>query len=126
MNDLGFWKIVIMAAGIGPMLLLNIRYKINGLVALLLASLFVGVLEGLGLMKLVATIQTGFGSTLGSLALIVVFGAVLGRLMVDCGASHQIASTLLHKFGRRYPHRNDLRYRDVLRGCLHHSRTVGD
>lgn len=87
--------------GIGLMLLLNIKWKINAMVALLLAALLIGVLEGFPLMDLLDTIQTGFGSTLGSLAIIVVFGAVIGKLMVDSGAAGQIADTLLEKFGVR-------------------------
>ncbi len=41
-------------------------------------------------------------NTLGELAIIVVFGAVIGKLMVDSGAAHQIAHTLLARLGLRY------------------------
>ncbi|ANE05040.1 gluconate permease GntP [Corynebacterium crudilactis] len=85
--------------GIGLMLLLNIKWKINAMLALLLAALLIGVLEGFPLMDLLDTIQTGFGSTLGSLAIIVVFGAVIGKLLVDSGAAAQIADTLIRKMG---------------------------
>lgn len=44
------------------------------------------------------TIKTGFGSTLGSLAIIIGMGAVLGKLMVDSGAAQRVATTLLNKF----------------------------
>ncbi|MCV5919831.1 gluconate permease, partial [Escherichia coli] len=46
--------------------------------------------------------KAGFGNTLGELAIIVVFGAVIGKLMVDSGAAHQIAHTLLARLGLRY------------------------
>ncbi|SDD79449.1 D-fructuronate permease [Sanguibacter gelidistatuariae] len=85
--------------GIGLMLLLNIKWKINPMIALLLAALFIGFLEGYAPLDLVQTIQNGFGSTLGSLAIIVVFGAVIGKLMVDSGAAHRIAGTLIKRFG---------------------------
>lgn len=85
--------------GIGLMLLLNIKWKINAMLALLLAALLIGVLEGFPLMDILDTIQTGFGSTLGSLAIIVVFGAVIGKLLVDSGAASQIADTLIRKMG---------------------------
>ncbi|MGO2107414.1 MAG: gluconate:H+ symporter [Staphylococcus equorum] len=48
------------------------------------------------------TIKEGLGSTLGSLALIIGFGAVLGKLMVDSGAAQRIASTLINKFGAKH------------------------
>lgn len=85
--------------GIALMLLLNIKWKINAMLALLLEAIFIGVLEGFPLMDLLDTIQKGFGSTLGSLAFIVVFGAVIGKLFVDSGASAQIADTLIRKMG---------------------------
>jgi high-affinity gluconate transporter len=85
--------------GISLMLLLNLKFKVNSMVALLLAALLVGVLAGMDPLKLLKTIKAGFGDTLGELAIIVVFGAVIGKLMVDSGAAHQIAQTLLRRLG---------------------------
>lgn len=106
--------IVWIVLGIGVMLWLNMKYKLNAMLALLLAALFIGVAEmisveagwitgdPLTLGSLLATISSGFGSTLGSLAIIVVFGAVIGKLMVDSGAADQIANTLIDKLGMRW------------------------
>lgn len=94
-----FLHIVWVVLGIGLMLLLNIKWKINPMIALILAALLIGFLEGFAPLDLMATIQAGFGSTLGSLAIIVVFGAVIGKLMVDSGAAHRIAGTLVSRFG---------------------------
>ena len=88
--------------GIGLMLVLNLKFKINSMVALLVAALSVGMLAGMDLMSLLHTMKAGFGNTLGELAIIVVFGAVIGKLMVDSGAAHQIAHTLLARLGLRY------------------------
>lgn len=43
--------------GIGLMLVLNIRYQINSMIALLLAALLVGTLAGMDLLKLLHTIR---------------------------------------------------------------------
>ena len=108
--------IVIVVLGIGLMLWLNIKFNVNAMLALLAAALLIGFLEMVGIAvgwlpspeepltaaTLLDTIQGGFGSTLGSLAIIVVFGAVIGKLMVDSGAANQIAETLIAKFGVRY------------------------
>ena len=72
--------------GIGLMLVLNLKFKINSMVALLVAALSVGMLAGMDLMSLLHTMKAGFGNTLGELAIIVVFGAVIGKLMVDSAA----------------------------------------
>lgn len=101
--------------GIGLMLVLNLKFKINSMVALLVAALSVGMLAGMDLMSLLHTMKAGFGNTLGELAIIVVFGAVIGKLMVDSGAAHQIApsrSALCTAVGDY--HRLDFRSGDVL------------
>ena len=54
------------------------------------------------LASLLDTMLTGFGDTLASLAILVVFGAVIGKLMVDSGAASQIAQTLIAKLGVRW------------------------
>lgn len=99
---MGWLHIVWIVLGIGLMLLLNMRFKLNAFLALLIASFFVGFAETTPPQQLLKTIQTGFGDTLGSLAIIVVLGAVIGRLMVDSGAAHQIAGSLIDTFGVRY------------------------
>jgi predicted histidine transporter YuiF (NhaC family) len=51
------------------MLLLNLKFKINSMVALLLAAILVGLLAGMDLLKLLKTVKSGFGDTLGELAI---------------------------------------------------------
>lgn len=99
---LQFIPLISLVLGIALMLLLNIRFKFNAVIALLLAAILVAVLNGMDLGKLVTTIQNGVGSTLGSLLLIVGLGAVLGRLMIDCGAAQRLATTLVDRFGSRF------------------------
>jgi high-affinity gluconate transporter len=89
------------AVGVGLLLFLNIKLKLNSVLALIIVALVVAVLEGEPLDKLVTSLQTGLGGTLGSLALVIAFGAVIGKLMVDSGAAQRVASTLLNKFGKR-------------------------
>jgi high-affinity gluconate transporter len=99
---MAFLNILWVILGIGLMLLLNIRFKINSMIALLAAAIFVGLMAKMDLLSILKTIKLGFGHTLGELAIIVVFGAVIGKLMVDSGAAHQIAQTLLKQLGIKY------------------------
>lgn len=48
--------------GIGLMLVLNLRFKINSMVALLLAALSVGMLAGMDLMELLHTMKSGLAA----------------------------------------------------------------
>jgi len=106
--------IVWIVLGIGLMLWLNMKYKLNAMLALLVAALFIGVAEMISvsagwlpgdeitLGSLLDTMLSGFGETLASLAILVVFGAVIGKLMVDSGAASQIAQTLIARLGLRW------------------------
>lgn len=102
------------------MLVLNIKYKNELDDRAATAALLVGVLAGMDLTMLLHTIKVGFGSTLGELAIIVVFGAVIGKLMVDLGAAHRIAGDAALPLRpevrpvRRDRDRLDLRAGDVL------------
>jgi gluconate transporter len=51
--------------------------------------------------KLIRSIETGVGSTLGGLALIICLGAVLGKILEESGAAERIAVTLIRGFGEK-------------------------
>lgn len=91
--------IISVVIGVALLLFLNMKLKLNSVVALIISAIVVGFLNGMQPTAIVQTVKAGLGSTLGSLALIIGFGAVLGKLMVDSGAAQRIASTLLRKFG---------------------------
>ncbi|SUB17943.1 Gnt-I system [Pantoea agglomerans] len=85
------------AIGVALLLLLMIRFKLNGFIALILVALAVGVMQGMPVNKVITSIKAGVGGTLGSLALIMGFGAMLGKLLADCGGAQRIATTLIEK-----------------------------
>ncbi|MCQ3782721.1 gluconate transporter [Salmonella enterica subsp. enterica serovar Indiana] len=94
--------LVIVAIGVILLLLLMIRFKMNGFIALVLVALAVGLMQGMPLDKVIGSIKAGVGGTLGSLALIMGFGAMLGKMLADCGGAQRIATTLIAKFGKKY------------------------
>lgn len=94
--------LVIVAIGVAMLLLLMIRFKLNGFISLILVALAVGVMQGMPVDKVVGSIKAGVGGTLGSLALIMGFGAMLGKLLADCGGAQRIATTLINKFGKKH------------------------
>lgn len=87
--------------GVALLLILMIALKLNGVLSLVIVALAVGLMEGIPLNKVVTSMTNGIGSTLGSLALVLGFGAVLGKLMADSGAAQRIADTLIDKFGKK-------------------------
>ncbi len=66
--------LIIVAVGVALLLLLMLRFKLNGFLSLILVALAVGLLEGMPIAKVMASVKTGVGGTLGSLALVLAFG----------------------------------------------------
>lgn len=93
--------LLIIAIGVLLLLLLISVWKVNGFISFILVSLFVGTAQGLPLTTSIKAIEKGMGATLGSLVLILGFGAMLGKIIADSGAAQQITSSLVKTFGIR-------------------------
>ena len=94
--------LVILALGIVLLFLLIVKCKLNSFLSLLIVSMAIALAEGLPLVKVIPSIEAGVGGTLGHLALVISFGAMLGKLMADSGGAQRIATTLIDKFGREH------------------------
>jgi gluconate transporter len=93
--------LVWVAVGIALMLVLMLVVKLDAFFALLLTSLVVGLLNGMDLVGILQSVLKGFAGTLGSVALILVTGAMLGKLVEESGAAHAITYRLAELFGLR-------------------------
>ncbi len=89
----------IVALGIILLLVLIIVFKVNAFLAFIIVSILLGISEGMQVVKIVTSIQQGIGETLGSLVMILGFGAMLGKLVADSGAAQRITSKLTSLFG---------------------------
>lgn len=92
-------SLVIVLVGILFLLVLMIGFRLNAFLALVLTSLLVGLAEGMSATEALASIQKGVGSTLGSIALILAFGAMLGKVVEESGAAQRITFGLIKSFG---------------------------
>ena len=93
--------IVSVCIGVAVLLLLMIVFKLNAFISLILVALVVGILEGMSPLDAITSVQNGLGGTLGSLTMIIIFGAILGKLMTDSGGAQRIATTLIKSFGKK-------------------------
>ena len=88
-------------AGIVILLVLILRFKIQAFIALLIASIAVGVFSGMEPLMIISTIQEGMGSTLGFVAVVVGLGAMFGAILEHSGGAESLAAFLLSKFGEK-------------------------
>src|SRR5690606_11665324 len=95
-------SLLIILACIVLLVLLITRFKFNTFLAFLLVSLLAGLLLGMPVTSLTGSIQKGMGDLLGSLAIVIVAGAMLGKLEAESGAAQQITTGLMKLFSTRY------------------------
>jgi gluconate transporter len=93
--------LLVLAASILLLLWLTIRLKMNAFIALLIASFAAGILNGLPPDAAMKSILKGLGDTLGSLVIILMFGAMLGKQIEESGAAHTISHALTRMLGKR-------------------------
>lgn len=89
------------AAVVAGLILLVARWRVPAFIALLLASLAVGACGGLSVKETTKAFEDGVGAILGSIALIVGLGTVLGKLLAESGGAQLIAERLLAVAGLR-------------------------
>lgn len=93
---------IIVLGCIALLIVLTTWGKLNTFLAFLLVSILAGILLQLPLNKVIASVQQGMGDTLGSLVIIIMLGAMLGKVVAESGAAQKIASVLMKAFGPRY------------------------
>ena len=76
--------------------------KLNPFLAFLIVSITAGLLLGIPLDKITASVQKGLGDTLSTITIIICLGAMLGKLVADSGAAQKIAEVLVNLFGVKY------------------------
>ena len=94
----------IAAASIALLLLLIIRFQVHAFVALMLVSLLVAMVTGIPAGDIIPTLIAGMGGTLGSVAILVALGAMLGRMIEVSGGASALANRFTQLLGpRRVP-----------------------
>lgn len=102
--------LTVAALGIGLLLVLIIKARVQPFVALLGVSIAVGLAAGLSVTELFGTVQkssatslieTGMGGTLGHIAIIIALGTMLGAILEISGGAEALSARLLNAFGEK-------------------------
>ena len=91
--------LTIAALAVVVLLILIMRFRLHAFVSLVLVSLLTALAAGVPYAKVVPTLMEGFGGTLASVALLVGFGAMIGRMLEVSGGAQVLADRLINKFG---------------------------
>ncbi|WEV78764.1 SLC13 family permease [Janibacter cremeus] len=86
--------------GIAAIIVLVLRTRLDAFIALLIAGLVTGIVAGQPLTDIVGSITDGFGSTLGSIGIVIGLGVAIGKLLEVSGAADALARAFLRGFGK--------------------------
>ncbi|BBX30120.1 GntP family permease [Mycolicibacterium alvei] len=98
----GTGTLLLIAAGaVALLLFLIIKVKLHAFIALVLVSLLTALAAGIPVADVPSALSFGFSNTLGSVALLVGFGVMIGRLLEITGGAQVLADTLIGRFGEK-------------------------
>ncbi|WP_158850211.1 GntP family permease [Saccharothrix deserti] len=99
-QTLGAGALLGIAGGAIALLLIMIMYlRVHAFLALVVVSLLTAFAAGIPATSVISTLTGGFGTTLGSVALLVGLGAILGRLVEVTGGAQSLTDALIARFG---------------------------
>ena len=94
--------LAIAAVAVVVILFLVIKVRLHAFLTLVLVSLLTALATGLPLGGIVDTLVGDFGKTLGSVALLIGLGAILGKLIESSGGAKAIADLMVRVFGEKH------------------------
>lgn len=98
----GTLTLLLMAAGaVAVLLFLIMKVKLHAFISLVLVSVLTAVVVGFAPADIPGVLMYGFADTIGSVALLVAFGVMLGRLLEVTGGAQTLADTLISRFGEK-------------------------
>jgi GntP family gluconate:H+ symporter len=93
--------LLIAAAAVALLVFLIMKVKLHAFISLVLVSTLTAVAAGIPIVDVPGALLNGFSGTLGSVALLVAFGVMVGRLLETTGGAQVLADTLITRFGEQ-------------------------
>lgn len=87
--------------GLAVLLVMTLRFKINAFIGLLAAALTVGLLSGMSTADTIKGITGGFGKTITSIGVVIIFGVMLGKLLEDSNGAEKMARMAVNLVGQK-------------------------
>ncbi|WP_017586091.1 GntP family permease [Nocardiopsis ganjiahuensis] len=96
MSDL--FTLLAFLGAIAVLVLFIARFKVHPVATLFIVVVVLGLVLGMGGTGSIELVKEGFGSTLASVGLLIIFGCVLGKMLELSGAAMKITETALRLF----------------------------
>ncbi|MCD8371555.1 MAG: hypothetical protein LUC94_14765 [Clostridiales bacterium] len=95
------WIIISLLIVCAVLILMVSKLKCHAMLALFSCTILMAFLVGVPIDKIPSTINSGFGSTCTSVALIIFMGSLLGIVLSESGAIEKLTEALVKLFGEK-------------------------
>lgn len=85
-------------------IVLIIRFKVDPVISLVLACIYLGLATGLGVEGTIGQITGGFGEIMAEVGLLIGFGVLIGALLHSMGTFRDLVEVLARRVGRKLPY----------------------
>ena len=95
------WLIVLLLVSVLLIVVSTSRYRFHPFLALLFVAVFFGLLSGMPLDSIVASINEGFGNTIGQIGIVIIAGVIIGTFLEQSGGAYAMANRVLKITGKK-------------------------
>lgn len=96
--------ILLLLLAVALIVVLTTRLSVHPFLSLLITAILFGIASGMPLETLIASINDGFGKTLGSIGLVILLGVMIGTFLENSGGAYRLANRLLKWLGEKNIH----------------------
>ena len=93
--------VLLLIAAIAFIVRSTTRFKLHPFLALLIAALGYGLLSGMPLSDIVASVNNGFGNIVGQIGIVIIIGCIIGTFLEESGAAFVMARSTMRLFGEK-------------------------
>jgi len=94
--------ILLLLAAIAFIVISTTKFKLHPFLALIFAAIIYGLLSGIPFSEIIKSVNNGFGSTTGSIGIVIVVGCIIGTLLEESGGVYVMARYILKIVGEKY------------------------
>ncbi|WP_275439044.1 GntP family permease [Glutamicibacter protophormiae] len=97
------YELLVLLILVVAIVLVTARFKISPFLALIGAAILAAFAYRIPLADVASTVTTAFGSTMGNIGLVILFGTMIGVILEKSGAAISMADALIKVLGTRFP-----------------------
>jgi GntP family gluconate:H+ symporter len=99
--EAGFGSLIVMLLSIFVLVYTIMKLKIHPFYALVGVGIVSAIAFGFPLLEVMPLVMNGFGSTIGSIGIVIVLGCAIGIILEDTGGALVLANTILKWVGKK-------------------------